>query len=75
VSLNASTDLLRKGLTLRGIWHFNLGEADKMMKLVREAAASLDKAITHQFPMSRVQEAFELQLSGQCGKILLDPWA
>jgi hypothetical protein len=30
--------------------------------------------ITHTFPMSRVQDAWELQVSGDCGKVMLDPW-
>jgi hypothetical protein len=30
--------------------------------------------ITHRFPMSRVREAWELQLTGECGKVVLHPW-
>jgi len=35
----------------------------------------MDRLITHEFPMSRVQEAWELQLTGECAKVVLDPWA
>lgn len=35
---------------------------------------ALDRLITHILPMSRVQEAFELQVSGRCGKVVLKPW-
>ena len=30
--------------------------------------------IMHTFPMERVQDAFELQLTRQCGKVILHPW-
>jgi hypothetical protein len=33
----------------------------------------LDILITHRLPMSRVQDAWELQMKGGCGKIVLDP--
>jgi len=31
----------------------------------------IDVMVTHEFPMSRADEAFELQVSKQCGKIYL----
>ena len=34
----------------------------------------LDKIITHRFPMTKVKEAWDLQLMGRCGKIILHPW-
>jgi hypothetical protein len=34
----------------------------------------IDRQITHTFPMSRAREAWELQLTGNCGKVLLKPW-
>jgi threonine dehydrogenase-like Zn-dependent dehydrogenase len=45
-----------------------------MMETIKKTGALLDRAITHRFPMSRVREAFELQLTGSCGKVMLDPW-
>jgi len=74
VAIHVSNDMIRKGLTLRGIWHWNLGDTPRMMQVIRKCADLLDKHITHIFPMSRVQEAFELQLTGECGKVLLHPW-
>ena len=74
VSINVSNDMIRKGLTLHGVWHWNLGDAPRMMQVIRKSADLLDKQITHTFPMSRVQDAFELQLTGECGKVLLRPW-
>ena len=36
--------------------------------------AMLDKVITHVFAMRDVEKAWELQLTGKCGKIILHPW-
>jgi len=69
-----SDDMIRKGLTLHGVWHYNLSAVPKMMKTIAETRDLLDMLITHVFSMSRVQEAFELQLTGNCGKIILQPW-
>jgi L-iditol 2-dehydrogenase len=44
------------------------------MRVVVDSTDKLDKLITHTFAMSKVQEAFELQLSGECGKVVLHPW-
>ena len=72
--LAASRDMVRKGLVLRGNWHYNLGDYPKLIKIIQESPEKLDKLITHKFPMSKVQEAWELQVTGNCGKIVLDPW-
>lgn len=74
LTLNVSRDMLRKGLTLHGSWHYNLAGAPRLMQAIAALPELLDRLITHRFPMSRVQEAWELQLTGKCGKVLLDPW-
>lgn len=68
-------DVISKGLTLHGAWHYSLADAPRIMRVVSEAGPLLDTMTTHTFPMSRVQEAFELQLGGRCGKVILHPWA
>ena len=72
--LAASRDMIRKGLVLRGNWHYNLGFYPKLMKVIKESANKIDTYITHTFPMSEVQKAWELQATGECGKVVLDPW-
>lgn len=74
VPLHVSDDMIRKGLTLHGCWHYNRADAPRVMQVIRKAGPLLDKFITHSFPMSAVGEAFELQLTGECGKVLLKPW-
>lgn len=72
-TFNVSRDLLRKGLTLHGIWHWNLNHADEMIALIRNSKEKIHKLITHTFPLEKVEDAFRLQLSGQCGKVILRP--
>lgn len=70
------SDLVLRGLTIRGAWHWNhLRDARAMTRTLIAAKPLLDRLITHRFPMSRVQEAWELQLTGECGKVILQPWA
>lgn len=66
-------NMIPGGLTLQGIWHWNLRLAPRMLQLIREVRTSLDRMITHRFPMRCVQEAWELQRTGQCGKVILLP--
>lgn len=73
-TVHVSNNLLRKGLVVHGIWHWNLADAPRMMQTIRAMGYLLDKMITHRFPLSRVQDAWELQLTGNCGKVLLYPW-
>ena len=74
LTIHVSRDTIRKGLTLHGAWHYPLGDALKIMQTIQRHGDLLDRLITHTFPMSRVRDAFELQLTGECGKVVLDPW-
>lgn len=67
-------DVVAKGLTLHGAWHWNhLRDVDLMWHTIRGSGGLLEQQSTHAFPLDRVREAFELQLTGQCGKVLLHP--
>ena len=72
--LRISEDMIRKGLTLVGAWHFNLADTPRMMKMIGEIGGELDALITHRFAMDDIQAAWETQLSGNCGKVILKPW-
>ena len=74
LKLQISPDLIRKGLTLMGSWHYNLADFGKLMQVIQRSPL-IDQLITHRFPMSRIQDAFECCISLQSGKIILDPWA
>ncbi len=74
-AIRISPDMIRKGLHLVGSWHYNLEDVPKLLKVIRSESDALEKLITHRFPMSGVQEAWNLQLTGECAKVVLDPWA
>lgn len=68
------SNMIPDGLTLQGSWHYNLNDAPKVMRMIRAVRPSIKKLITHTFPLEQVKEAWELQLTGQCGKVILRPW-
>ncbi len=74
VPVGASRDMIRKGLTLRGNWHYRLSDAPRIMRIIEGSGAQLDRLITHTFPLDRVRDAWELQLTGNSGKVVLHPW-
>jgi L-iditol 2-dehydrogenase len=74
LTIRVSQDMIRKGIILRGVWHYNLADTPAMIQVIRRNRDKLDRFITHTFPMSRAQEAWELQATGACGKVVLDPW-
>jgi L-iditol 2-dehydrogenase len=73
--IHISADMIRKGISLIGSWHYNLEDIPNLMKVVRHSREKLDRLITHRYPMTRVEEAWELQTTGACAKVILDPWA
>jgi L-iditol 2-dehydrogenase len=73
LTLRVSDDLIRNGLILRGAWHWNLMDTPLMMETIRRSAHLIDKLITHTYPLTEVEDAFKLQMTGQCGKVLLRP--
>jgi len=72
--VRVSPDMIRKGLTLKGSWHYNLKDTPKLMRIIAESGPNLDLLISHTFPLDQVQQAWELQVSGECAKVLLRPW-
>jgi L-iditol 2-dehydrogenase len=73
LKVRISPDLIRKGLTIRGSWHYNLSLFPKIMQVIRESPV-IERLISHVLPMSQIQEALELSASHQCAKIILRPW-
>ncbi|QGQ99252.1 hypothetical protein EHS13_32515 [Paenibacillus psychroresistens] len=71
--IRVSPDLIRKGISLVGSWHYNLNSYPRIMQVIQNSSL-VDKLISHVYPMSKTQEAFQTSLSQQCAKILLKPW-
>ena len=74
LTLKVSDDLIRKGLTLHGSWHWNLKDTKKMMDTIANNIGLIAKLVTHKFALTDAEAAFKLQISGECGKVLLHPW-
>jgi len=72
--IRISQDMIRKGLTLIGSWHYPMPETSTILRLISQVGPQIDRLITHRFPMTEVQAAWELQLTGQSAKVLLQPW-
>jgi len=73
LAIRVSPDMLRKGLTLRGSWHYNLALFPEVMQVVQRSPVA-PQLISHVMPMSRAQEALALTASRHCAKVLLHPW-
>ena len=73
LAIRVSPDLINKGLTVRGTWHYNLSLFPKIMQIIQQSPVIGD-LISHTFPLTQVQEAFELAASHQAAKIVLHPW-
>jgi threonine dehydrogenase-like Zn-dependent dehydrogenase len=73
-TLHVSNDMIRKGLTIVGSWHYNRTRVNAIFDVVRAMPRENDTLVSHVLPMSRIQEAFEISASHECAKILLHPW-
>jgi len=73
LTINVSEDLIRTGLILYGIWHYNYNGIQKLFELVKNSKEKLNKMITHTYSLSEIETAWNLQLTKQCGKVILHP--
>jgi L-iditol 2-dehydrogenase len=71
--IHVSPDMIRKGLTIIGSWHYNLRLFPQIVQVIQQSPI-IDLLVSHVLPMSRIQEAFELCASHQCAKVILKPW-
>lgn len=72
LAIKISPDMIRKGLTLHGSWHYNLRLFPQVMQVIQNSPV-IDKLISHTFPLDQAQRALELSATHQCAKILLIP--
>jgi threonine 3-dehydrogenase len=61
-----------KGLILKGIYGREMFETWYKMTAMLRSGLNIRPVLTHQFPFSEYQQAFELMNSGRSGKIVLD---
>lgn len=73
LAIKVSPDMIRKGLTVIGSWHYNLKLFPLIMQVIQNSPI-IDLLISHVMPMSKIQQAFELSASNQTAKVILKPW-
>ena len=61
-----------KGLHLKGIYGREMYETWYKMTSMLQSGLNLGPIITHEIPVSRFEEAFEVMRSGNSGKVILD---
>src|SRR6185312_12231682 len=54
LAIRVSPDLIRKGLSLLGCWHYDLKDFPRVMQVIRESPV-IDLLISHLFPMRGVE--------------------
>ncbi len=72
--LVVSDDMIRKGIDLKGSWHYNMKGAHDIMGIIDRNRKKVDRLITHVFSIDEIQRAWETQVSGECGKVVIRPW-
>jgi L-iditol 2-dehydrogenase len=75
LAVHIDNDIIQKGLTVFGSLDLYLSHVPKMMDTIAALGPLIDRFITHRFPLDAVRDAWELQLTGDCGKIVLYPWS
>jgi threonine dehydrogenase-like Zn-dependent dehydrogenase len=70
VELLPSQQFIRKGLELFGQWHFNLADYPLVYEMIRRTPG-IERLISHRYPFSEVQTAFETFFSREAAKVLL----
>ena len=71
IPISPSEQFIRKELTLIGSWYFGLDDYGEMLQLVR-SGLPLSRLITHHFHLDDAQEAFDVFMSGNAGKVVLE---
>lgn len=67
-------DAVYSGLTVHGQWHYPEEYIPNVFEVIQDVPEKLDRLITHTFPLEDIQEAFELQMTRKCGKVVLEPY-
>jgi len=70
--LDVSADLIATERTVMGSEYFRYDELPANLALLRDHRDYLRQVITHTFPVSEIAAAFELFLSGQSGKVVVE---
>jgi len=61
-----------KGLTIKGIYGRQMFETWYKMSALLQSGLNIRPVITHRFPYTQYQEAFDIMRRGQSGKVVMD---
>jgi threonine 3-dehydrogenase len=64
-------ELLPRELSILGSEYFDYREFEANLNYLRENRAVIEKLVTHTFPISEIETAFAIFLSGESGKIVV----
>ena len=64
--------IVLKALTIRGIYGREMYDTWYKMLALLDNGLDMNGMITHRFSCDQYQEAFDVMLSGKCGKVILD---
>ena len=74
ICLDFATDIVFKGIHIYGVTGRRIYDTwYKVKELIDHDRLHLDKIITHQLPLARINEAGEIMGGKNCGKIILFP--
>src|SRR5204862_5721785 len=59
LEIRASADLIRKGISVHGSWHYNLNLFSQVLEVIRRARA-IDQLVSQVLPLTLIQQALEL---------------
>jgi threonine dehydrogenase-like Zn-dependent dehydrogenase len=62
-----------RGLTIKGSMCFSPGEYAVALNLIKDRKIDVSTLLTLKMPLDRINEAFEMALRGEGGKILIKP--
>ena len=65
-------DVIFKGLRIKGIYGREMYETWHKMVQILRGGLNVKKILTHTFPVSNYQDAFDILDIGQCGKVVLE---
>lgn len=66
------TEVIFKGLEIKGVYGREMFETWYKMASLIQSGLNLEPMLTHQLPVEKFQQGFDLMASGQTGKVILD---
>ena len=66
------TEVIFKGLEIKGVYGREMFETWYKMTSLIQSGLNLEPMLTHQLPVEKFQQGFDLMASGQTGKVILD---